>query len=279
MKKQLHSLLITAVILVFTVNLSAQGFYINANVGYGFKLGSQNIDDFVKVKENSGPSNDEYTQINVSLGQGLNFGATAGYMFTKNIGAELGISYLLGLKSKAITEHSPSIEKDEQSYAGRMIRINPSFVVTAGLEKVNPYAKLGVIVGIGSIIHEYTYENNTYNGYFKEIANGGIALGFNAGAGVMFKLSDRISLFGEANMVNLSYAPAKAKVQKATYNGVDQLSTMTTREKETEFVKTINDSDPSPDSKPYKALKQKYAFGSIGINFGVRIGLGSKNTN
>jgi hypothetical protein len=273
MKKQLLSLSITAVITMFTINLSAQGLYVNANVGYGFKLGSTNISGFTKVQEYPGPSNNKETQINVSLGKGMNFGAAVGYMFNKNIGAELGVSYLLGLKTKAITDHSPSITMDETTMAGRMLRINPAFVVAAGFDKVNPYAKFGVIVGIGSVINEFSYEDNIDKYYHKRIDNGGVAFGFNAAAGVMFNLSEMISIFGEANMVNLSYAPTKGTLKKDTYNGVDQMGFLTTRNKETEFVKSIDYNDPTPDSEPRKVLREKYAFGSVGINVGVRINL------
>jgi hypothetical protein len=271
MKNKLLLSFITGILVMFTVSLSAQGFYVIADAGYGFKLASQNIEDFVKVKENLGLNKDEYTQINISMGKGFDFGASVGYMFSKNIGAELGISYLLGLKTKAVTDHIPPVKKDEESYAGKMLRIHPSFVITAGLDKLNPYAKFGVLIGIGWISHVNKYEDDVERYYYKEVASGGVALGFIASAGVMLKLNDRISFFCEANMVNMSYAPTKAKAKKLTNHGVDQLWFYPTSLKETKFVKTIDEFETAPVSEPSKALRQKYAFGSIGVNAGIKI--------
>jgi hypothetical protein len=115
--------------------------------------------------------------------------------------------------------------------AGRMMRINPTFVVTADLEKLNPYAKFGVIVGIGSIMRDYKYEDDADKYYYKEMANGGIAFEFNAPARIMFNLSVMISIFGKANMVNLSHASTNAKIKEYNHNGVDELSLMNIRQK------------------------------------------------
>lgn len=271
MKKQLLSFLITSVIMVYAINLSAQGFYVSANVGYGFKMSSQNIVGF--TNENDSPSIDDVTQINLSMGQGFNFCGTAGYMFTKNIGAELGLSYLLGMKTKANYENNTTNHIHEGSYAGGMFKINPTFVVSAGLQKVDPYAKFGFIIGFGSIFHDFNSESPAQKSYYKAVYSGGVAFGLNAAAGVLFNLNERFSLFAETSMVNLSYAPTKGKIKEFTINGADQLNSMTTSEKEFVFVKNIDYHESQKSSDPHKELRQKYPFGSFGINFGVKINL------
>ena len=71
----------------------------------------------------------------------------------------------------------------------------------------------------------------------------------------------------------MSYAPTKGETTLATYNGIDELSTMTTNEKETEFVDsyTYNSASPTSDSQPDTDLKIRLPFGSFGINVGLKI--------
>ncbi len=271
MKKiNLLNLIIVFAISLFANNLFAQGAYVNINAGYGLKMSSQNIPGFYNSTE--GSNTDTYEQVNVSLGKGLNAGGTFGYMFNKNIGAELGISYLLGGKSKAKEVYFGG--KTDYTVSAKMLRINPSIVIASGLDRINPYAKFGLVIGSGSVMYEEN-DNDAGDIEIREMKlNGGLAFGLNAGVGALFTLSDKMSFFGEINMVNMSYAPTKGKLTKATDNGVDKLPGMTTRQKETEFVDSYTESSTNPpvDSQPRKELKQKLPFGSFGINFGLRIG-------
>ena len=257
------------VISLFANNLFAQGAYVNINTGYGFNMSSQNLDDFSNITEGSNSTTRE--QVNVSLGKGLNLGGAFGYMFNENIGAELGISYLLGGKSKAKYTYTGGTE--DYTVSSKMLRIIPSLVIASGFENINPYAKFGFVIGSGSIKYEYNGDDGVI-WVKKEKLNGGLAFGLNAGVGALFNLSDNMSFFGELNMVNLSYAPTKGEITEATYNGKDKLPNMTTREKETKFVNsyTYNYQSPPPDSQPRERLKQKFPFGSFGLNFGLRIG-------
>jgi len=266
-RNYLNTFLIVTLATLFANNLYGQGAYFNINAGYGLMMSSGNLPYFYS-ETRSGNSN-TLKQVNLSLGKGVNFGGAFGYMFNKNIGAELGVSYLLGGKSKSQFIYQGG--KTDYTLSAKMLRINPSIVVESGLNGINPYAKIGLIIGTGSVTHE-TMDNG--GGDILRVLvkmNGGIAIGGNAGFGVLFDISKRISFISEINMTNLSYAPTKGKVTKATYNGMDVLSDMTTSEKEIEFVDSYTESNtPPPDSQPSKDLKSKLPFGSIGINLGMR---------
>jgi len=270
MKIFLRMFIMVFVISLFVNNLFAQGAYININTGYGLNMSSQNLANFNNLTVGSNSST--YEQVNVSLGKGLNLGGAFGYMFNENIGAELGISYLLGAKSKA-KDIYPGGTTD-YTLSSKMLRINPSLVIASRFENFNTYAKLGLMIGSGSIMSELN-ENDGDN-YVEEIKyNGGIALGLSSGIGAMFYLSDNMSFFGELYMENLSYAPTKGEVTKATFNGVSELPYWTTSEKEIEFVDsyTVNSSNPPVWSQPRKQLKQKLPFGSFGVNIGLRFNI------
>lgn len=102
---------------------------------------------------------------------------------------------------------------------------------------------------------------------------GGIATGFSGAAGVNFSLSRSFTLFLEANLISMSYAPKKGVMTENSYNGVDQLSGLTASQKEVEYVKeyTIDWSNPPPDSQPQKALKFYFPFSSAGLTLGLTI--------
>lgn len=262
------------VISLFANNLFAQGAYLNVNAGYGLQMSSQNLYYFDFNNYTSGNNSTTHEQVNVSLGKGLNFGGAFGYMFNPNLGAEVGVSYLIGGKSNAVDMWS-SGGRTEYTLSSKMLRINPSLVISSGLEKFNPYAKIGLLVGAGSIMYEMNDMDNGDVTMMKLKLNGGLALGLTSGIGAMLNISDKMSFFGELNMVNLSYAPTKGEIKEYTYNGKNELPQLTTNDREIEFVDsyTYISGNPTPDSQPSKELKQKMPFGSVGINLGVRINL------
>ncbi|MCF8299065.1 MAG: porin family protein [Saprospiraceae bacterium] len=269
MKKINFKMLLTIfVIILFANNLSAQGAYFNINAGYGFSMSSQSL------YSNSISSNNSKTHeiVNVSLGRGFNAGAAFGYMFNPNIGAELGVSYLFGGESTSRDVNTNHVT--DYTISSRMLRIIPSIVIASGFEGINPYAKFGLVIGSGSIMDEY-HDNHEGNiTVINSKLSGGTALGLSSAIGVLFNLNERMSLFGELNMVNLSYGPTHGEVITATYNGADVLPNMKTKDRETEYVDsytTISGSS-TPDSEPDRALRQMLPFGSFGFNFGLRIG-------
>ena len=271
-KLQLFKVLfMIAMFLFITNNSNAQGAYVNLNVGYGACMGSGTMEGLSNYS--SGQNSSTVEQIYFSLGKGLNFGGTFGYMFNEHVGAELGLSYLLGGKTKAKSEYTDGTT--DYILSSKMFRFIPSIVVAAGTEGVNPYAKFGLVIGTGAVTMDYEDIDDGDIEVRKMKLNGGVAFGINAAIGAIFELSESISLFGELNAINMSYAPKKGEITEATYNGTDVLPDMTTSDKEVEFVDevTYNYNSPPPDSQPSKELKYKLPFGSFGINFGAIINL------
>ena len=270
MKKVTLLSLITVLTWILCVNnLFGQRAYVSINTGYGVNMSSQNLDYFDLYNRTSTTTSSTREQVYVSLGKGINFGGAFGYTFNENIGAELGISYLLGGKSTAKYVYEDGTT--DYTLSSNMLRINPSLVISSGLDGVNPYAKFGLVIGTGSV--NYEYEDNDFGDIYKEKLkmDGGLAMGLNAAIGANFTLTDNMSLFGEINMINMSYAPTRGEVTEATENGADELPDMTTSEKEIEFVDKVNYNNSPPESQPSKELKQKLPFGSFGLNFGLRI--------
>lgn len=268
--KTLFSIAIFA-ILVISSNLFAQGIYVDIETGYGVKTSSQTLDYFGFYSVTEFPDSSTVEQVYISLGEGLHFGGAVGYMFNESIGAELGLSYLLG---GGTTARSESYDGDTTTYtlSSNMLRIIPTFVISSGFGRFNPYAKFGMVLGIGSVGLEMLSIEEAEVSRMTTKFDGGLAVGLKAATGASFTLRDNMSLFGEMGMINMSYAPTRGEVTEATLNGADMLPGMTTNEREIEFVDNYTAVGvPTPESQPDRRLKQKMPFSSFGINFGLRI--------
>jgi len=272
MKKYFKLVSVVFVLSLFTNNLFAQGIYAKINFGYGIKTSSQNINYFNITNHTIDTVSSSFEQVATSLGKGFSCEGALGYMFNKNIGAEIGISYLLGARTKTTQELYGNVHNN--CISANMLRINPTVIIANGFDKINPYAKLGLIIGFGKIIYEDDYSSvgGTVVSEKMELSEGA-ALGFNAGVGIIYNINTMISLYGEINMVNLSYAPTKGILTESTLNGIDHLPDMTTNEKEVDFVDsyTTNLNYPYTHTEPRKELKESYPFGSVGLNVGIII--------
>lgn len=273
--KNIKLILFLFLITLTTANVFAQRTYVSIGMGYGFKMAAQNINYLGFYNATYSATTLKEEQINVSLGAGLNVTGTLGYMFNENIGVELGISYLMGAKSTSYYEDNLFQWEVENSLSAKMLRINPSIILTTRNNVVNPYLKFGLVIGSGSFLYESDEIDFSDKLTVKVSFDGGLAMGVSAGMGVLYTLNDQLSLFGEISSVNMSYAPTRGEIIEYTYNGTDVLPSLTTRDKEYEYVdvntiQLTSSTSPSP-SQPQKELKQKYPFSSLGLNFGIRM--------
>ncbi len=273
MNKILRIGTIFLVLVIFSFTKAQSQIYLNLGTGYGFKLASQNIDylyfqdqtlvDFITTTDRK----------NVSLGKGINVDAAVGYNFTKNLAFEVEVSYLFGTKSK-VTHEDIGESTTDYSLKSRMLKLIPSIVLSTGSGTLEPYAKFGLVVGRGSFRHEMV-RTDIGGGNSTEVTKfkGSIAIGFSSEFGFMYNFSDNLSLFGGLNIISMSYSPKKAEIIESTDNGEDQLPNMDKRDKEIEFMKSIDSGFYPTADVPRQELKQKFPFSSIGFNIGLRIKL------
>ncbi|MFH0761046.1 MAG: outer membrane beta-barrel protein [Bacteroidota bacterium] len=253
-------------------NLSAQGIYAKINAGYGLKMSSQNINYFHFINYTVDTVSSSYERVKTSLGKGFIFEGAVGYMFNKNIGAELGTSFHLGAKTK--TEQTLYGSERNNCLSANMLRINPAVVISCGFDKINPYAKFGLIVGFGKIRYEDDYTSSAGMVVSEKMElNGGAAFGLSAGIGVTYNISKMLLWFGEINTATLSYAPTRGLLTESIFDGTDRLADITTSVKRIEFVDsyTTGLNYPYVDTAPRKELKESFPFGSAGICVGIKI--------
>ena len=269
--------LILGLALIASVIVSAQkekGAYVSLNAGYGIGASNNSGETFARwgVVNNSqtSPANQIIELADVNLGKGLNFGATFGYMFNKFVGAELGVNYFLGGKSDARQSDLSGDFADTEVYA-KMLQLKPTLVISGGFSKINPYAKFGLIIGAAANV---TIENTgvTSTGTFasKQEFTGSSPIGFHGGAGLLYSLNNKISIFGELNVNNLNFSPKEAAITELTFNGVNLLPLSDKEDIEIEFVDSVDSAAISVPTAPRKEIKTTFNMSSLALNFGVR---------
>lgn len=204
-----------------------------------------------------------------SFGKGINVGINIGYMFNRNMGIELGADYLLGGKNNFKIKNEDNLS--ETSIHAKMIQLRPAMRIAAGKDKINPYAKVGLVIGIGGTIDselEITDGTDKTNAIF--VKDQGVAFGFTGAGGVEFGVNEKISIFSEISFTGLSFNPQKGKITKAEFNGVDQLPGIDVRRKEYDYVKNADLSAEDAD-KPQQLPQTSQNFNSMGVNIGLKI--------
>jgi opacity protein-like surface antigen len=256
---------------------NAQKTYIRLGVGGG--IGLKQYEGESWADETNTSNSDNFVIKSAGMGGGLNVNLAFGYMLSDYVGIELGVNEFIGLNKKVHSTYTSSSADYtyDAKMSGMMLQIVPAIVITPGLKKTNPYARMGMIVGIlPSITQSYSATTNT-NGGFKATStsesklkiSGGVALGFTAAAGVSMNLSEKLSFFGELVFNGITYAPSKGEVTEWTVDGVDQLPDATTNEKEWTYEKEYDADEEIPDGSPDKLPKTSSNFSNVELNIGI----------
>ena len=309
--KKIITPLVLSLVLIITGAKAQEGPYLNVYGSYGMPSGSMtdftadgvegNADtltaqisgafDYFDLDVKASTVNDEVvvnstaTTVKINLGKGLNFGVAFGYMFNDHVGAELGLGYLLGSKNKFTQTINDEIDPDNIAnytlngeISANQFRINPSLVVSTDFKDFVPYAKFGVVLGVGTKITE-TYSDKKFTGAdnVEQVfeSTGGLAFGVSAVLGAVYQFNKKTGLFLEFASTTMSYAPKQRELTEYTVGGDSYMNNLTpyqTSAKLTEYVDSIdeNNIDPVDPTASTLALKLKYPFSTFAFNLGLR---------
>lgn len=277
MKKQLFYILLTIGFVIVISKTNAQKVYININSGYGFSAGSQSLNNYKKQGESyTSDFKIKINHIKYSLGKGINTNATIGFILNKNINIELGFGYLIGSKIEYhdINNALPGVTVTK-NFKSNMPYFIPSLVLKSGFKKINPYAKVGIFIGIPKVTSEYIEDNLSIMQEKLEINTEykmDWGLGANTCIGVIYEISKKIGFLGECKILNLAVTPKSSEYTKYSIDGKDRLLTMNTNEKKQIYLNELTlDSSTLNSSEPAKLMKYKMPFSSIGANIGIKI--------
>lgn len=270
MKPNLKYLLFALLSVIMSNASFSQRFYVQAGGGYGYSLNAHSIGflNFHNITE--GYYAATYEQQLVSLGTGWAPGFSAGFMMTKNIGIELGASFLSGNSFEVVDK----MVNWNTTYKleSKMNRFSSSIVLSIDKNPVNFYAKLGLMLGKGHVMYGITNVETGFNYNLQYKFYDGYSIGAQSVFGMEYIIANRFAFFGDLIITNMNYSPQKGKLIVAEFNGIDRLHLLDTRYKEIEFVDSYlhyYEEEPYKHA-PQKELKQNLPLGSWGVNAGFR---------
>ncbi len=247
-----------------TAMKAGSGFYVSVQGGYNFPIAGQTL----MVDEDFTGTADSYDDVMGTFGRGANFGIGLGYMVTPNLGAELGLNYLLG--SEYSSTSRSSFANVTQTMRGNMFQLSPSVVLRTNQNgPLNHYVKAGLLIGVGSkVTEEWNATSGTNYASSTEEYTGNASLGFTGALGLDYAVNSRISVFGEVKGNALTYKPKESEVVQANINGVDQLPSLTTRDRYTVYLDSYVDDGTVNEADQQSRISMP--FSSIGVNVGLR---------
>jgi opacity protein-like surface antigen len=269
MKKLLLSLLLVAG--CFGV-ASAQGLFIRVGGGYNLGINQALIGQNATMTTSTSGEIVKLENVYGSHGQGINLGLRVGYMFSENVGADLGLNYILGAKysftDKTTTPTSVDETKDER-WANTLL-INPCMVLsTSQKEMISAYTRFGIAIGMPSVMAKGTQTSPGITREDEREVSMAVGLGFTGALGVDIHFGDRFGVYGELNLLSMSSKANSVEITKYTLNGKDRLNDIPADDRKFNYVDEI---ETKPGETPKDQLRAfTIPFSALGINVGLKI--------
>ena len=255
-----------------------KGFYGRVAAGYNFGLCYYDPCCYYD-ESNYSPSYDIVKKVDVKWGSGLNVELAGGYKFNKYLGVDLAVRDFYGCDFKTTADGggAETYFTETTKYRAMVLGLNPSVIITPGFDNFNPYAKIGVDVGVFPQV--YKKETNTQGSAtggsttysYQGVYYGHIPVGFTASGGVEWNFADNMNIYAEVNYFMMNYSPAHYKLTKYSENGVDKLGDLFTKDKRIDFVKSFDKTETIPNDSPNKQLKITMPLEGVGIQFGYTL--------
>lgn len=266
-----------------TGTVMAQGFYFRAGGTYGLPVGTTVIGSKYNYTYNGSGASPVTTAstkaISASYGAGPNFAVAVGYKFNQNFMFDLTGQYLIGNKYKTgsvsnyIYSTYSTVSRNLSDMQVKGFFLNPSFIFSAGFGKAAPYGRFGVVIGSPQLTtNESSYDNTDGISSFDRtwIYKKGLALGYQAAIGMNWKLSEKLDIYTEVNILNMTWYAQQGQLTKFIDNGTNALVNLSVSQKQIEFKKSYDPSVQYNPAKPTVQLREATPLSSISAQVGIR---------
>ena len=291
--RQKAGLLLSAACLALATTATAQSkFYVGAQIGYGIPANS----DVLGLK-----GNDNKLENSVgTIGGGLTAGINLGYNITEYLSFDLGGQYLLGSQVTESDITGPNGMHLKEEMKTNQFRLIPSLIIKTGEGKVKPFARFGLVIPVaGKTVREHSSYDATPEAFHIPVPGtmaqqnytyefkGAVSLGFDAGLGIAYELSENICMTAELNYTSLriktksgTMTAYKADIDLGGTNiatlGMNDLPTLM---KEINFVDEINSNSNNRElgtninrDQAEDQLARRTNFNSFGLKLGIKYG-------
>lgn len=286
--------------LAASTNLSAQEFYIRGGGGYSLESGGTEFNNadpngLTMIQQSTDitvnpDGSARVKSLNGTLGSGFKGNVTFGYMFNPYIGAELGFNYFSGDEKTIGKLNSPLMQSEAKAYL-EGLDIMPAIYLTPAFSKLNPYARIGLLIPAAGKLH---IDSQAYapNGGGEGVDVGvrartevesRFSVGFAGALGVTYPIGPKLHIFGEVEFKNLSIKSKSAEIKEYETTAYtpsgnvlvpgQQLADLPTNETHFEFEDEYTEGAPNAN-EPRKIPTQYVNASGIGFNIGVRYSFG-----
>jgi len=211
--------------------------YFRVSAAYALPLMRTNL-IFTGVPSQSGvTTNNTFTQPQrASYMSGIQLRLASGYMFTDNVGVELGVQTTVAPSMYKFDVMGPLVAQ----YGSRVtattatnlpVLITPAVVIQNIYDKVDAFGKFGIAIPVvGNIITKSETkgkpgdESNTYSS--TAVTKPQFFVGVYGGLGGTIHINEKIKLFGEIDVTALSLYAKETTITKYDVNGEDRLNTI-----------------------------------------------------
>ena len=269
--------------------LKGQSHYISPVINYAFGTNLQyygTYNDATKVFDDSSNTDFSYTCSGFSLGGGMSYGALYGYTLNKNISFEVVLGYFKGKKhdvksfsSLELAQSSVYNVRLNYTYGFRYssLSLAPAIKFSGNREMFDPYISFGPYLSYGTLKEQQdiTIYNNL-PGYipieryeFTYLYSPRVLMGIREAIGIDISRNKFLNIFVEIQNTQLNCKPQYKKCTAKLYQGEDQTSSLTNRERTVYFVDSYDESELNSND-PDKHLRVKFLMSSIAINAGLK---------
>ena len=281
--KKVTPLTALIIALLMAIPSMAQGPFVHLNAGYGLPLAGQSLTG-TDHEVTSGSDNTTYKTVRYSVGYGLNYAVGGGYMFNKNIGLGLDLNFLMASSptasvSKTVVDSVKLNDELTEKWTVFQLRVIPNIVFSSPIgDKMSLYGRIGIVLGFATHV-DLTFEDKASSPAGNQSMtqtlrySGNTPIGMFGALGYGYNFTDKFGVFGEITCIAMNYAPAKSVLTAYSLDGSDKLSTLKTREKETDYNAnfTVSGKTAPDENSPSVASPTSYPFSSFGLNLGLRM--------
>ncbi len=230
--------------------------------------------------------------LNGTLGSGFKANITGGYMFNKYVGAEIGFNYFDGDEKTIGRLSTPQINSSAITYLSGL-DIMPAILITPGFDKLNPYARVGVLLtGAGKLTIESEVMAKDAAGPGTDVhvqalteVTAKFSVGFAGAVGVSYPIGKKLDVFGEVEFKNFSIKSKSAEIKEYVTTGINggntflipgqQLADLPQNEKHFEFSDDFNGLVQGEDPNQARTIPTQFVNASgVGVNVGIRYSFG-----
>ena len=235
-------------------------------------------------RNNTSANSYTYNIKGASYSSGFQTDLGFGYMFSQNVGVQLDAAIGLANTKYTFDDNNANLGTTASPLAGTITTIQhaktptflmPALVLQTGGDKLNLYTRFGLALPLNAKVTQEQIISNAPGTGTQQVDDftwqikSSFSLGFTAAAGVKYKISDRVSVWGELSLLSISMYTKQQDLKTWNEDGQSVALNNYPYPTSIKFSKTAN-----VDSTLSTVPTYSQPFSNIGVNVGLSFNFG-----